>query len=52
MCWHKWTKWEQYDVSMIFYPYKMPGKEIPYIEHRQKRRCLKCGKVQVEKIEV
>jgi hypothetical protein len=53
MCLHKWSKWEEYKVNMVRYPdgwgfnYYEP---IRYIEHRQKRYCLKCGKVQYELI--
>jgi hypothetical protein len=56
MCWHKWSKWEQYvetgekrrffaDVIISSYPYS---------EEREKRKCEKCGAVQnrlVKKLE-
>ena len=50
MCWHKWTKWEQYiyvgKVTSQF------GKEtdIPFSETSQKRTCIKCGKMQDERV--
>jgi len=43
MCFlHKWTKWEQYNAEMVRFYFKTKEK-IPYIEHRQKRHCEKCG---------
>lgn len=51
MCWHKWSKWEQY---------RWEGKRqanftslemlLPCSENRQRRRCLKCNKVEDELI--
>lgn len=55
-CWHKWTEWEEYvetgyKVLVGFmYPESVRGKRFPYEENRQKRHCVKCGKVQDEKI--
>lgn len=48
---HEWGKWEQYKRPMCFYPgilapKELRGKEFLSIEHRQKRICNKCGKVQ------
>ncbi len=53
MCWHKWTKWEQYTKEFKWMPFKGPqaGKIFDKIEHKQKRHCPKCGKEQVETIE-
>jgi hypothetical protein len=50
MCWHKWTKWEQYTesgvvTSMLF---RKIDKPLEYSEKRQKRHCEKCGKQQDE----
>jgi len=54
-CWHKWSKWQEYER-----PFKwMPGSEKPpavqgkwfdIVDHRQKRSCEKCGKIQDELI--
>ena len=52
MCWlfHRWGKWEPFEVFV-------PGRKISTrwalmaaIDHRQKRTCLRCGKVQDELI--
>lgn len=51
MCWHKWGKWEQYEVAMKYCRFDSLDKPIFYIKHRQKRQCLKCGKIQAEEIE-
>ena len=54
MCFfHKWTKWEQYteEGKMILgrlAPKNVQGKEVNYCEKRQRRRCIKCNKVQDE----
>jgi len=40
-CWHKWTRWEQYN-----HRYTVGGEEIVYLELRQKRNCEKCGRRQ------
>jgi hypothetical protein len=40
---HKWSKWEQYEQ-----PYKRQH-ELTF-DYRQKRKCIKCGKVQDELI--
>lgn len=59
-CWHKWTKWEEYD--QIFKPRvnmelvylalldKNVKQESEYVEIWQHRRCEKCGKHQREKV--
>ncbi len=49
-CWHKWSKWEQYAEAGVKTYRKFPKERIPYSETRQKRRCMKCGKVQDEYI--
>jgi len=52
MCFiHKWTNWEQYEKRGIkilgrIAPKNVQGQEVPYIEVRQTRTCLKCNKVQ------
>lgn len=50
MCLHKWSKWEQYKWSGGEYLY---GTTIvrQITESREKRKCLKCGKMQDRKIE-
>lgn len=49
MCWHKWTKWEQYvwtgEVRKL-----ETDRIFPCEYHRQKRHCIKCGKEQNERI--
>jgi len=52
---HKWSKWTQYDLPMsvfpgILAPKEIRGKALSTIDHRQKRTCKKCGKVQDELI--
>jgi hypothetical protein len=55
MClFHKWSEWEQYEVSGevipvgLLYPSNMLGKSFPIVVIRQQRVCLKCGKMQDE----
>ena len=49
---HKWSKWEQYEDSYtkipigIIYPKEIRGQAFQATDKRQKRTCLKCGKVQ------
>jgi len=52
MCWHKWTKWEQYDYEgFITSQWGKPcNPEIPFTERRQKRHCIKCNKEEIEKL--
>lgn len=51
MCiFHKWSKWEQYEERGIqilgrLAPKASQGREVPYVELRQKRKCVKCNKV-------
>ena len=45
MCWHKWSKWEQYQETVYFFKYK---EEV--IEDWQKRHCIKCMYEQRERI--
>lgn len=50
MCiFHKWSKWEQYDVKvperMLSEFWRISGATY----HMQKKTCKKCGKVKVEK---
>lgn len=50
---HKWGKWEQFDDEMIEI-ISFRGVEIsksePYIVRKQRKKCLKCGKVREKKI--
>lgn len=48
MCWHKWTKWEQYDEEGMQQRHPFAKEMLPYREKRQKRHCIKCGKEQDE----
>jgi hypothetical protein len=46
MCiFHKWGKWEQYDViippRILSKQWRLSGAT----EHRQKKKCEKCGKI-------
>lgn len=51
MCiFHKWDKWEQYDVES---PYRRLAEKWALsasTKHMQKRQCNKCGKVEKELI--
>ena len=51
MCWHKWSKWEQYTFHGIQTMVAGRKTEIPFMEKRQKRNCLKCNKQQDERID-
>lgn len=49
MCiFHKWGKWQQYDVAVperiLSDKWRLSGAT----EHRQKKKCQKCGKVKDE----
>jgi hypothetical protein len=44
ICFHKWNYGKKYVVKMEFHQL-ITGKIIPYLEHRQDKTCLKCGKV-------
>jgi len=45
--WHDWSKWEQYLwEGSVRHPNKYEGKPIEISENRQKRKCVKCGKVE------
>ena len=59
-CWHKWSKWEEYEAKFVE-PVKMElvylailDKEIKYVEEytkiRQQRECQKCGKHQRQRV--
>jgi len=48
---HKWSQWREYkekvlEVPGLFAPRAIQGKEFITYQLRQKRYCLKCGKVQ------
>ena len=52
---HKWGKWEQYGRQLIVVPdlYSEKGKankEYETIQHRQKRVCLRCNKMQDKEV--
>ena len=47
ICFHKWTKWEQYEESgkkQLTYDGFPIGESSKYKELREKCICLKCGK--------
>lgn len=46
---HKWSKWQEYQVQIPPRRLTSSWGICGYIEHRQKRYCAECGKVQ-EKI--
>ena len=46
MCWHKWTKWEQYIFNGEIQANCVSTIMLPVTERRQRRRCVKCGKEQ------
>lgn len=55
-CWfwhHDWTKLEQFEVKMTYMNWR-PGMGKPHVseggEWWQKRKCIRCGKEQREKI--
>jgi len=46
MCiFHKWGKWEQYDVAVPSRMFSEKWKLSRATDHRQKKKCKKCGKV-------
>lgn len=50
---HKWTKWEQYEETGTAIPNRLLFKSdqaIRYVETRQRRTCLRCGKMQDERV--
>jgi hypothetical protein len=49
MCWHKWDKWEQYKIRYNQY-WNGTTLSYPVSELRQKRICVKCGKMQDEEV--
>lgn len=50
MCWHNWTKWEQYIEQGHKQRTPFSKEMLPYSERRQKRHCIKCNKEQDERI--
>lgn len=46
MCWHKWSKWEEYELEKRIYHKDLPKSGIPDFKLMQKRQCIKCGLVQ------
>jgi len=51
MCWHKWTKWIQYDKEMIYPKGKLRDETIKAVETWQKRKCQKCGYEQCKEVD-
>ena len=54
MCFHKWSKWEEFIENQVlipgvFAPSDIQGKKIDIAVKKQKRYCLKCGYIK-EKI--
>jgi hypothetical protein len=49
MCFHKWSKWEQFIEEGTYYIRKT-GNRVPYKQGKQRRKCLRCNKVQEEVI--
>lgn len=50
---HKWRYGKRYEVNMVRKGYDPNGYEIssqPYIQTRQDRTCLVCGKLEVKVI--
>jgi hypothetical protein len=49
---HDWDKWEQYiqNFSVTYNWGNNAGRDFPYIEYWQKRKCKKCGKEEREEI--
>lgn len=43
---HKWTKWEQYNASMLL----IADMKTEYKQLRQRRTCLRCGKMELENL--
>lgn len=44
---HRWGKWEQYEWRGV---YRRGSESVGASEDRQKRKCLRCGKMQDERI--
>ena len=49
MCWHKWSKWEQY-IESGETKFTWQKEYYPFMEKRQKRHCIKCGYEQDEEV--
>ena len=47
---HKWGKWEQYHRRYILRNIFTGTESSPTTERRQRRKCMRCGKEQDEKI--
>jgi hypothetical protein len=51
MCWHKWTKWQQYEVKMKSRLHReWNAKDFTFVEIWQKRKCEKCGYEQMTRL--
>lgn len=50
ICFHKWGKWEQYEQTYYVVHRRLPDKPYGEKEMRQRRKCLKCNKMQDEKV--
>lgn len=49
MCWHKWTKWEQYQQDM-FHLNTKTNVSTRYTARMQKRTCTKCNYQQRQEV--
>lgn len=47
---HKWGKWEQYTEQHTWINKDMKASPMYYVK-KQKRACLVCNKMEVEKVE-
>ena len=49
ICFHKWKYEEKYSIEKRYYitPVSDP---IKYLEYRQDKKCVKCGKIKTKKI--
>lgn len=50
---HKWDRWEQYietgtEILGRLAPKAAQGQRVQYSEKRQRRTCIRCGKMQDE----
>lgn len=53
MCWHRWSKWKIQETPGFEVILRGPaaGQKINTVFREQHRECLKCGKIQIEKLE-
>jgi len=53
MCWHKWSKWQEYEVKVVVLPkeaYVTGSRPIEGTQPWQRRQCEKCGYVQRKEV--